>query len=228
METEKTGPDPAHQETARFRSGVYFLLARVFRKEPDAELIRLGRDPKFQEALSELGAPLDQDFLTALEESLIEDLSVEFTRLFIGPGKHISTQESVYANQNGGTTGMLWGDSTVDVVRFIRSVGLNMMDDLYEIPEHISVELELMDLLTDREARAWEENNKEETLNCLKLEKQFFEGHLVYWMPEFCNQVMEEAESSFYRSMARATAAFIELEGEKISSLIEETKDASA
>ena len=109
---------------ARQRSNVYGLLASVYRQEVNADLLHQVKDPQFLGVLSDLGIQLRSDFLQKPEEDMLDDLAVEYAGLFLGPGGHISPHESVH-HQRGDGSGLLWGESTAEVKRFIESTGLS-------------------------------------------------------------------------------------------------------
>ena len=197
-------------DEANHRSNVYGLLATVYRQEVTSDFLRRIKDPQFLGVLSGLGIEFQSDFLEKPEEVLLEDLAVEYAMLFVGPGKHISPHESVHHEIEGGKWGQLWGDSTVAVKKFIEATGLNYDPAYKGIPDHISVELELMEMLSRREAQAWSEGNQEEALSLLEVELRFIRDHLNRWVPTFCDKIVAAAEFSFYRELAELTRRFIE------------------
>ena len=73
-----------------------------------------------------------------------------------------------------------------------------------------------MQRVTQREARAWAEDDRDKALYCRK-EKRFIEEHLICWIPIFCDNVTQEAELPFYGEMALLTKHFIEVEMEEIN-----------
>jgi TorA maturation chaperone TorD len=200
---------------ARQRSNIYGLLASVYRQEVNADLLHQVKDPQFLGVLSDLGIQLRSDFLQKPEEDMLDDLAVEFAGLFLGPGGHISPHESVH-HQRGDGSGLLWGESTAEVKRFIESTGLSYDSEYKGLPDHISVELEFMQQLTLREEQAWKDEDEDGALDCLKTEKKFIEEHLVRWVPAFCDKVIKEAELPFYREMAALTKNFIEFERQEV------------
>ncbi len=147
---------------------------------------------------------------------MLEDLSVEYARLFLGPGRQISPHESVHHEKDNGKWGQLWGDSTVEVKKFIEATGLEYQSDYKGLPDHISVELEFMQQLTLHEEQAWEEEDMEGADSCQKIEEKFIEEHMVPWVPAFCEKVMQEAELPFYKNLAAITRNFIEFEKKEI------------
>jgi TorA maturation chaperone TorD len=201
---------------ARQRSNIYGLLASVYRQEITADLLHQVKDPQFLGVLSDLGIQLRSDFLQKPEEELLDDLAVEYARLFLGPGGHISPHESVQHQKGDGQSGLLWGESTAEVKRFIESTGLSYDPEYKGLPDHISVELEFMQQLTLREEQAWRDEDEDGALDCLKTEKKFIEEHLVRWVPVFCDKVIKEAELPFYREMAVLTKNFIEFERQEV------------
>lgn len=210
---------PKHMaEIAKHRSNIYALLAAIYHKEVTPALLKQIKEPQFLEVLSELGAKLEDDVLKGSEDKLIEDLAVEYTRLFLGPGKHISPHESVHHERDDGDWGRLWGKSTVEVKKFIEASGLEYKSEYSGLPDHISVELEFMQKVTEREAQAWEGKDKDGAIYCLKIEKKFMDDHLKKWIPIFCDKIIAETESSFYKGMAKLTKKFIEFESEEIKS----------
>lgn len=222
MEKNEKQKDMA--ETAKERSNVYSLLATIFHKELTTPLLKQIKDPQFLNVLSEQGVQLGDDILKRSEDELIEDLAVEYTKLFLGPGGHISPHESVHHERDDSDWGRLWGKDTVAVKKFIETAGFEYKSEYTGLPDHVSVELEFMQRATEREAQAWEEKDSDGALYCLKMEKKFIDEHLVPWLPLFCDKVIKDAELSFYREMAKLTKGFIELEKEEIDKYLSEAQ----
>ena len=118
-------------ETAVARSNVYGLLASVFRAEPTVALIRELQSPGFLAAFSVLGLSLGDEFHDTAPDQLAEDLALEYTRLFIGPGPRISPHESLHVELGNISENALWGPQTVEVKRFIEATGLSYDDKLH-------------------------------------------------------------------------------------------------
>ncbi len=206
-------------DAAKQRSNIYGLLSLLFRTEISKQLLEELRSPAFLSILSEMGAELEDDFLKKPEKKLVKDLAVEYARLFVGPGKHISPHESVHHERDDGDWGTLWGKGTVEVKRFIESLGLEYKEEYSGIPDHISVELEFMQRLLEEEASAREKKDDKEIQGFLEVEKLFFERHLISWVPGFCDKVMAMSDISFYREVARVTKYYMEFEKETVSLL---------
>lgn len=197
---------------AKHRSDIYGLLAVLYRQEPTRDLLKRVRDPQFLEVLSQWGGELENDFLNRPEGELLEEMAVEYTRLFLGPGRHVSPHESVHHEREDGKWGQLWGASTVEVKKFIEATGLEYKIQYQGLPDHISLELELLEALTRREEEAWAKDDEEGARRCLDVERRFLDEHLLRWVTPFCDKVIAAAELSFYRSLASFTKRFIEFD----------------
>ena len=214
-------------DTATQRSNIYGFLSLIYRTEITEPVLKHVREPDFLSVLSGMGAQLENDFFNKLGDDLLEELAVEYTRLFIGPGKHISPHESVHHKRDDGDWGQLWGKSTVEVRKFIEASGLEYTPEYRGMPDHISVELEFMQQAAKMESQALEDNDNEGLLYCLKMEKRFIEEHLLKWVPGFCDRIISDAEMSFYREMARVTKHFMEFEEEEIKRYISDAETGS-
>lgn len=199
------------------RSNIYGLLATVYRQEITSDFLGQIRAPQFLGALSVLGVVGIDDLIQKPGAELLEDLAVEYSYLFLGPGKHVSPHESVHHQREDGQWGKLWGASTVEVKKFIEATGLSYSDDFKGLPDHISVEFEFMQQLTLREEQAWKDEDTDRAVACRQVEKKFIEEHLIRWIPNFCDKVIQEAELPFYHAMAALTRSFIEFETEEMN-----------
>jgi TorA maturation chaperone TorD len=215
------------KELAGHRSSIYGFLAAVYRQELTSELLQQIKNHRFKEVLSNLGVQLNNGFFQNSEKELLENLAVEYTRLFVGPGKHISPHESVQHKKEGVQSGQLWGELTAEVKKIIESSGLKYTSEYTGLPDHISVELEYMQRVVQREAQAWKADDDKTARLCLKNEKNFIEEHLARWVPDFCEKVIEAADFPFYREMARLTRSFIEFEKQELKKLEEDAGEIS-
>jgi len=198
-------------ETAVARGQVYGLLTTVFRAEPSAAFIRDLKGHRFSGAFTDLGIDLGEAFRTTPESETLEELDIEFTRLFLGPGQHISAHESIFTEVDGDTGG-LWGAKTVEVKKFIETTGLDYESGFTGLPDHISVELEFMRKLSEWEAARWSDKDSKNAKYCGTVQKKFIEEHLLKWVPKFCDEVIDKADLPFYGEMAGVTKDFLEFD----------------
>ncbi len=76
-----------------------------------------------------------------------------------------------------------------------------VLDESYEVvPDHLSIELLFMSYLI--------ENGKAEQARI------FLEQHLMNWVPYYCDEVMKQAKTAFYRDIAGIVKDFLVAEDE--------------
>lgn len=204
-------------EMATERADVYGLLADVFREEPSEALLSKLGQPEFSAAMNALDLSMDDVFEGASYKQLVEDLAIEFTRLFIGPGSYHSPHESMNVEARFGERQSLWGPQTVEVKKFMQAAGLKVDDSFGGMPDHLSAELEFMQKLAGEEAVAWAGADEELAGNLLHIQKKFYDEHLSMWVGNFCDKIIEDSEHPFYGKFAGLTKGFLEYEGEIFS-----------
>lgn len=191
--------------TAMEVSYLYGFLASIYRAELSQELFRSLQAAEMQSVLAAAGIDMKGGFWDRPEASLLEEMAVEFTALFLGPGGHISPHESVQIEHQGA----YWGDATTAVRNFIIATGIEYHSDFQGIPDHISVELEFLAELSRRESEAWRLGDLGAARNCLEYQRDFLDEHLGRWVGVFCTRIANRAELKFYRQVAQLTELFI-------------------
>ena len=213
-------------EEADKRSHLYSFLSLIFEKEMSPEFLQEIREPGMLNTFSEMGITLEKTSADANKKEELEELKSEYTRLFLGPGKHISPHESVHRSDESGG-GLLWGKSTVEFKQFVEWLGLKFSKDYRGIPDHVSVELECMQKLIERETEAWKAGDDQMALQCLNKERWFIKEHLFMWIPGFCNRVIETASLPFYREMSMLMKEWLDIDSKHIDLVLEQTVSES-
>ncbi len=186
LEPMSVSVEQRHQQ-ASSRSNCYGLLALIFRDTPTSEVVAQFKSAPMVDALGfEVG-----EILAGELDEVTERLGEEYTSTFIGPGPHVSPYASTYHEDEG----QLWGDSTVRVKRFIEATGLSFEANWASIPDHIAIELELMQRLSEYEAELWarcaaaptlsDDNVDEQLRQCLEVQERFLLDHLCVWVSKF-------------------------------------------
>ena len=191
------------------RRGLYRLFGHLLSKEIDQQLLDELRKPEFAAAINQLGIYLDE--LTNDDDLILEQLAIEFTRLFLGPGKHISPHESVQIGRDG----ILNDATTVRVSHFIEVAGYEFRADSKKYPDHICSEFEFMEALISRQIEAIEGGDLKEAETSEMLQEEFLQRHLVLWIPQFCDEIELSAKLPLYKALGRAVSAFIKMETEQ-------------
>jgi TorA maturation chaperone TorD len=184
----------------RFLSDCYFL--------PEADLSeKLERLEFFMANVCEPAVEWVQAMRKEFEASAdLEPLKVDFSKLFVGPyNLFAAPYGSVYLDGER----KIMGDSTLDVKNRYREAGLDTARDFKDAPDHISAELEFMYYLVFKEIEALSKADIETAIDFIQKQKSFLEDHLMAWMPKFADSIIENAETSFYQNLAKATEMFL-------------------
>lgn len=204
-------------ELTKHRCDTYGFLSAMFRQELTAEQIKEMRDAGVLNLFVEAGAKIDLNFFDRPAEKIEDDLAIEFTALFIGPGKHINPYESIYVPDSTGRVGQYWGECTSDFKNWVEHYGLNLSKKFESIPDHVSVELEFMQKVVEQEYLALQRSDDKTAERCMETERAFFNKHIIKWLPLFFNRVIEAASLDFYREVARVGKDFIADEEELLN-----------
>lgn len=195
-------------DEARSRMGMYRLLGRFYREEVDAALLDRLTEENALSALREAGLDLEIP-AAANREAWLEQHAIEFTRLFIGPGRHVSPHESVHTPSGDH---LLNNARTAMVRRFIHAAGFDFEESWRVYPDHIATELEFMEALIGVQAESLENGDEQEAGTSLMLQQEFMQRHLGEWIPAFCKRLCKEARLPLYSSLAKVTLQFLHLE----------------
>jgi len=205
-------------QVARRRADTYRLLADVFNAEPTAEMLDRLRQPEAVTAFEALGATFPAELERLLTDSgqagAVDRLACEFTRLFIGPGKHVGPHESLHRDDQ---PAQHWGPSTAAVKRFIEHHGFAYDPGFQGMPDHISVEFQFMAVMANAEADAIEQGQDAEATQVREVQRVFHTEHLSPWIPKFCDKVIELAELDFYKDFVHMAKAVVEADDDELA-----------
>jgi TorA maturation chaperone TorD len=130
----------------------------------------------------------------------IDSLIIDYTKLFVGPyGLLAPPYGSMYLEDND----RVMGNSTMDARNRYAEEGLDIC--LKEAPDHIAIELEFMYFLIFKEIEATKNNDLNNASRYREKQRAFLENHLGAWIPEFAGKVEANAQTKFYKNIARIT-----------------------
>jgi TorA maturation chaperone TorD len=199
-ETPKQDVARDANEMAQARAALYGLLSRVFSGKPTGELLKGLKEKATLDALAAFEVVFEPDFIAGEDERQAQELAVEYTRLFHGPGPHIAPYESVFVHGEGEDKPRLWGEATAKVAEFYRQAGLEV--DGNRMPDHLGLEFAAMAALAEAEAARRNEEDYEGAARLKDLQNRFCSEHLLRWVPDLCRVIESGTRSSFYRGMA--------------------------
>lgn len=196
--------DAARADLSRLLAACYYepgaelAEERVFDSIADAAALI---DPGLEPAARGLGA--------AFASARLEDLLVDYTRLFLGPVKALAQPYgSAWLEADGG----LMRDSTMAVAALYAEGGFEIAEAFRELPDHIAAELEFLYLLRFRIAQARMAGDAVALAAADALRRRFLEQHLGVWINPFSTAVKAGAQTDFYRALAALTERFVAVE----------------
>lgn len=181
---------------------IFRLLAQIFSVEPDLQLLH---------EVAKIDLP-EEDSLASVRkmveavrsskeslETLQEELSIEFARLFIGPIKPLSIP---YASWHISDPRQLMTDETVEVRQRYLDAGMAVRE-LYSIPDdHVAIELEFLSYLTAEMIAAHAVGNSTRIDELQKMQDDFVTEHMQKWIPDFVDSIDKSDAHPFYKGAA--------------------------
>lgn len=191
-----------NNETQQIQADIFKLLAACFYK-PEKEVLI---DNNLPGTLASLVKNISDEayrgavkMKEALSTHPIEDLQVEYTRLFIGPfGVAVPPYGSYYLEKSG----EVMGETTQKVMQLYRKGGLTIDQEFTELPDHIAVELEFVYYLLTTMNNAEIRNNGEKYNSLDELYAQFYSMYFIPFIRAFSEKLLQETDNDFYGGLA--------------------------
>ena len=208
------------------RAATYGLLSRLFRKEVDSELLADLHGQKYKvstgNANMDEGNRLIATALSGIWENTETELAADYMRVFFGHGYtgHSAAYpfESVYASEKR----LLMADARDEVLALYRAAGLEKQADWKEGEDHIALELEFMQVLALRTAKAIADGREKGATTLLRDQKGFLEDHLGAWAPLLADGMRNYAKTQFYQGLSYLLEGFVETDLELVDELLGE------
>lgn len=144
--------------------------------------------------------------LQAPRRRLIEDHQKVFGLLI---GQTAPLNETEYCRS---TDAFLRAQQLADIGGFYKAFGVERSAEGHERLDHLSIELEFMAHLMGKELFAAASSDpplREKAAVCRDGKKNFFEAHLMWWVPGFAELLRAGTTSTLYIELADSLAAFI-------------------
>jgi len=167
----------------------------------------------FREALRLLDEKIFDEYLRAIEQVIYgaeEDeqpaMAREYTRLFINVFPHVIAPPygSFYLEKEG----LVSARTMSEVLRFYHEAGFTLKEDLRDVPDHITHELEFMGMLAAKESQA----SGNEKIKLEEIQMNFLSRFILPWVLTFCERVAEDSRYLFYHYLGNLTKKFINFE----------------
>ena len=186
------------------RADLYGLIARLFHKAPDQELLNqiATSIPNGQEAQAE-DAPLAKVWHSVVEVAKSNSAKAwhdEFELNFISVGR-----PNVVLNGSFYMAGHLNEKPLVDIRRALETFGLESAEEVTETEDHLSALCEVMRYLIAGD---------DVEISNLTNQRVFFNAHIRPWYDELCDAIEGIPEMHLYHPVAALTREFLAIEGQ--------------
>ena len=206
------------KEIIKERQVIYSILARIFRKEADAELLNAVKNFDYSQFNETNGDNFDKGFLlmqkaaSRFGKSSLLDLARDYAKTFLGAG--LGRGEGAYPYESFYTSPerLLMQEARDEVMFEYGSEMLKRSDDFTEPEDHIAFEFEYMAVLCGKTLQAIENDDKKTTKKYIEKQHNFFTKHLDNWVGLFCEDVIKKANEDFYKAAAIITLGLLEEE----------------
>ncbi len=190
--------EKVNNNTQQLHADIFKLLAACFYKPEKEILIENDLPGTLASLVKDVSGETYRGALQmkeAVKKYSIEELQVEYTRLFIGPfGVAVPPYGSYYLEK----TGEVMGETTREVMQLYRKAGLAIDKEFTELPDHIAVELEfayyLVTTINNPDVR--DSENKYGILHALYT--QFYSLYFIPFISAFSNRLLQETDNDFY------------------------------
>jgi len=209
---------PNLAEMAVARRDLYRFLSAAFLEAPRPELLAHLRDDDFQAALAEWFSPtVVENFQRVAEamdaETFSDSARLEFTNLFLVPGgQHIAPYESVFRDtreiDGREVSGLLMGQSALDVQQWYRLAALEIRSDFKELPDHIGLEFHYLAYLCDREQAFGDAGDSAKQTRAREMQRDFLKAHVLSWLGDLAEKIRAKAKLPLYPAIASLAVEF--------------------
>ena len=182
----------------------------------------VGLDPEFWKDLAQLfGGALSEPALSLAtwaekmggqkRSDVITIVSVEFTRLFVGPPRPAATPwETTNGDEN---TDVCFGEATFEMKERLRELGLALTNDNHQFEDHIGIELLYLSELCKHSVLSPLDQMDTMPEDCFipssEFIKEFIQNHLLKWLPRLQKVIHTEYPDGYFDLLLNYTLTLL-------------------
>lgn len=137
----------------------------------------------------------------------VRDVSVEYTRLFIGPPKPLAPPWETMNRADGVTVG--FGEPTFEMRRLLGEAGLELSNENRQYEDHLGIELLYLSELCRRAAEAVDAGEGAAAAERLAAARAFAVSHPLAWVDALSAQVRAAEPDGYYVRLLALTRALL-------------------
>ncbi len=207
------------------RARTYGLLARIFRVEVDGKFLEELRHLKFPTSTGnehvDYGYRTMYNYLKGTWEDTLLDLARDYARTFIGHGNNGRSAAYPFESVHTSEKRLLMQDARDEVLAIYRANLLKKGEEWNDCEDHIALELEFMQVMSERTAKALKEGKEDEAVEMLKTQRAFVGQHLANWVPMFVSDIKYFSQTDLYIGAGELLLGFLQTEVEALDDLLD-------
>lgn len=207
------------------RARTYGLLARIFRVEVDGKFLEELRHLKFPTSTGnehvDYGYRTMYNYLKGTWEDTLLDLARDYARTFIGHGNNGRSAAYPFESVHTSEKRLLMQDARDEVLAIYRANLLKKGEEWNDCEDHIALELEFMQVMSERTAKALKEGKEDEAVEMLKTQRAFVGQHLANWVPMFVSDIRYFSQTDLYIGAGELLLGFVQTEAEALDDLLD-------
>lgn len=207
------------------RARTYGLLARIFRVEVDGKFLEELRHLKFPTSTGnehvDYGYRTMYNYLKGTWEDTLLDLARDYARTFIGHGNNGRSAAYPFESVHTSEKRLLMQDARDEVLAVYRANLLKKGEEWNDCEDHIALELEFMQVMCERTAKALKEGKEDEAVEMLKTQRAFVGQHLANWVPMFVSDIKYFSQTDLYIGAGELLLGFVQTEVEALDDLLD-------
>jgi TorA maturation chaperone TorD len=197
----------------------YSFLGKAFYEPPALDFIQpLVDDALFDDwpvesddATMQAGLTELRDFCANWQPDSLTDLKRDYARLFIGPGHLLAPPwESVYRSDEG----LLFERQTLEVRAFYQRFGMAVPRPNVEPDDHLGLEFRFVAYLCNVALDAQRQDRPDLVDGLLAVTSDFLSQHLLTWAADCLGRVEANAQTAYYRGLARLALGCLHVSAE--------------
>ncbi|MDI9619339.1 MAG: molecular chaperone TorD family protein [Candidatus Nezhaarchaeota archaeon] len=223
----------------RGRGAVYAFLGRIYEREVDEGLLRelVNRKALFLkfEAMDGVDASIKEgfrelhDYLAGVSEDrtseVLLELAMDYASLFLGVRYAYSRRGIAHPSESVYMTGYMCQEVLDQISGIYLEAGLTKNSNFREPEDHISLEMHFMAHMCRASEEALKRGDLEVLDKHVKVQERFLREHLLKWALRLAGDIIENAETPFYRAVGKITKGLLSSEEEAINQLMEVLKN---
>ena len=207
------------------RARTYGLLARIFRVEVDGKFLEELRHLRFPTSTGnehmDYGYRTMYNYLKGTWEDTLLDLARDYARTFIGHGNNGRSAAYPFESVHTSEKRLLMQDARDEVLAIYRANLLKKGEEWNDCEDHIALELEFMQVMSERTAKALKEGKEDEAVEMLKTQRAFVGQHLANWVPMFVSDIKYFSQTDLYIGAGELLLGFVQTEVEALDDLLD-------